>query len=76
MLDRRRADRLRGSGKGPRRRRRRAGRARTAAARWLLPAAVEPRSGTMGVSGQPKSEVGRVALEMDSGRDVGDASAG
>ena len=74
MLDRRRADRLRGSGKGPRRR---AGRARTAAARWLLPAAVvESRSGTMGVSGQPKSEVGRVALEMDSGRDVGDASAG
>ena len=44
--------------------------------RWLLPAAVESRSGTMGVSGQPKSEEGMVASEMDSGRDVGDASAG
>ena len=74
MLDRRRADRLRGSGKGPRRRRW-AGRAGKAAARWLLPV-VESRSGTKGVSGQPKSEVGRVALEMDSGRDVGDASTG
>ena len=30
----------------------------------------------MEVSEQPKSKVGRVALEMDSGRDVGDASAG